>query len=203
MMCQRMGFPPISTMGFGLTAVSSVRRVPTPPARITAFIDERRLVGAAAGEDNRDRHAENSQVTCDRQIFDVVTLEREPFFESELSTSVDLHGPRDAGFDGEAEEMLGLVARNKLDLLGSRSDEAHVSNEHVEELRQLVQARAAKHGTHTRDAGIILELEHWLSKVLEGQEVAQHVLGVSDHRPELEHLEWSPLAPSATLREEH
>src|SRR5712691_3329030 len=38
MMCQSMGRPPISTMGLGLTAVSSARRVPMPPAKITVFM---------------------------------------------------------------------------------------------------------------------------------------------------------------------
>jgi len=37
-MCQRMGRPPISTIGLGRMPVSSLSRVPRPPARITAFI---------------------------------------------------------------------------------------------------------------------------------------------------------------------
>src|SRR4051812_25092162 len=37
MMCQRIGMPPTSTIGFGRTLVSSLRRVPNPPARMTAF----------------------------------------------------------------------------------------------------------------------------------------------------------------------
>src|SRR5215468_10590508 len=37
MMCQRIGRPPISTIGFGLVEVSSDNRVPRPPASITAF----------------------------------------------------------------------------------------------------------------------------------------------------------------------
>src|SRR5450759_355089 len=37
MMCHRIGRSPISTMGLGLAAVSSDRRVPSPPARITTF----------------------------------------------------------------------------------------------------------------------------------------------------------------------
>src|SRR3954453_7398175 len=36
MMCHRIGIPPISTIGFGRSDVSSPRRVPSPPARITA-----------------------------------------------------------------------------------------------------------------------------------------------------------------------
>src|SRR5687767_2292983 len=39
MMCQRIGSPPISTMGLGLVWVSSDRRVPSPPARITVRIN--------------------------------------------------------------------------------------------------------------------------------------------------------------------
>src|SRR5579859_334746 len=38
MRCQSMGLPPISTIGLGLTCVSSARRVPSPPARITVFM---------------------------------------------------------------------------------------------------------------------------------------------------------------------
>ena len=38
MMCQMIGMPPISIIGFGLTSVSSENRVPSPPARRTAFI---------------------------------------------------------------------------------------------------------------------------------------------------------------------
>src|SRR6185295_14351755 len=38
MMCQRIGFPPISTIGLGRPTVSSLRRDPIPPARMTAFM---------------------------------------------------------------------------------------------------------------------------------------------------------------------
>src|SRR6478735_1241816 len=39
MMCQRIGNPPTSIMGLGFTSVSSARRLPRPPARMTTFID--------------------------------------------------------------------------------------------------------------------------------------------------------------------
>src|SRR6476620_12770569 len=38
MMCQRIGLPPISTIGLGRVVVSSASRVPFPPARMTTFI---------------------------------------------------------------------------------------------------------------------------------------------------------------------
>src|ERR1700686_2336567 len=55
MMCQMIGWPPISTIGLGLSSVSSERRVPSPPARITTFIRADMLPGAprAAGSASR------------------------------------------------------------------------------------------------------------------------------------------------------
>src|SRR6266436_5310258 len=38
MMCHRIGLPPISTIGLGRKRVSSDKRVPNPPAKMTAFI---------------------------------------------------------------------------------------------------------------------------------------------------------------------
>src|SRR5262249_47976163 len=37
-MCQRIGLPPISTIGLGRTTVSSLMREPRPPASMTAFM---------------------------------------------------------------------------------------------------------------------------------------------------------------------
>src|SRR4051812_47946725 len=37
MRCHRMGLPPISIIGLGRISVSSERRVPKPPAKITTF----------------------------------------------------------------------------------------------------------------------------------------------------------------------
>src|SRR5688572_6454593 len=38
MICQRIGFPPTSTIGLGRSVVSSESLEPSPPARITAFM---------------------------------------------------------------------------------------------------------------------------------------------------------------------
>jgi hypothetical protein len=49
MMCHKIGRPPISTIGFGLRVVSSEIRVPSPPARMTAFTNRVRLLLKATG----------------------------------------------------------------------------------------------------------------------------------------------------------
>src|SRR5208283_5780698 len=38
MMCQRIGLPPTSTIGLGRNSVSSRKRVPSPPHRITTLV---------------------------------------------------------------------------------------------------------------------------------------------------------------------
>ena len=39
MMCQRIGRPPISIIGFGMRCVASPIRTPKPPQKITTFTD--------------------------------------------------------------------------------------------------------------------------------------------------------------------
>src|SRR3989338_9156813 len=52
MMCQRMGLPPISTIGFGRVSVSSVSRVRRPPQRITTCT--RGMLGQGSAAVRRD-----------------------------------------------------------------------------------------------------------------------------------------------------
>src|SRR4051794_36930089 len=62
-MCQRIGRPPISTIGFGRVPVSSLSRVPSPPARITAFIRILLLhLGGASRRKADDRPSETRPI---------------------------------------------------------------------------------------------------------------------------------------------
>src|SRR5215831_19354010 len=49
MMCQSIGRPPTSIIGFGLRWDSSLMRVPRPPARMTAFISLSTAASETAG----------------------------------------------------------------------------------------------------------------------------------------------------------
>src|SRR6185369_373068 len=77
MMCHRIGRPPISTIGFGRTSVSSARRVPRPPARITHFIEEALYrVGPSGLEDESlaGRHREHSHTMAFSEFVESVFL---------------------------------------------------------------------------------------------------------------------------------
>ncbi len=120
----------------------------------------------------------------------------------ELPAPVDLHRAGDSRLDREPEHVRGLVAVDELDLLGARADEAHVAEQHVDELRQLVEARPAQQPADARHARVVVELEHRLAELVEGHERRQQILGVRHHRPELEHPEGAAALPRPRLRED-
>jgi hypothetical protein len=70
----------------------------------------------------------------------------------------------------------------------SRSNEAHVTGDYVQDLRKLVQAIATKPLAEPRDSWIVRDLGHSLGEVEVG-DLLKSVLSVLDHRSELEHRE--------------
>ena len=83
-----------------------------------------------------------------------------------------------------------------------RPDEAHVTAEHVPELRQLVEARVAQETSEARDARVVLEQEPDRVRAL-FPELLSALVRIRDHGAELEHLEASAApAPDALLNEE-
>ena len=86
---------------------------------------------------------------------------------------------------------------------GARTHDAHVRAEHVDELRQLVQAQLAKHLAYAGDTRVLRDLEHRAGLLIELFEVCQLLLGVHAHAAELQHLELAAVFAHAGLLEEH
>ncbi len=95
MMCHRIGRPPISTIGLGLRWVSSLRRVPNPPARMTHFMLSALCPGLALGESfwkcaTLDAQARGNQSVVLRPIYALA-----PSFMSSwahVAKSCSIHG---------------------------------------------------------------------------------------------------------------
>ena len=66
MMCQRIGRPPISSIGFGRVPDSSAMRVPLPPARMTHFIGLGRSVVDTCEICASENLNMSSPAACDR-----------------------------------------------------------------------------------------------------------------------------------------
>src|SRR6186997_1921285 len=101
MMCHRIGLAPISIIGLGLRCVSSEIRVPSPPARITAFIP------VSSGSWPRDRSlARRVRGQCGP---------RDEFLRG-------LAGELDADADGSAERRCAELAQRRVALAVGAQD---------------------------------------------------------------------------------
>src|SRR5450759_3353146 len=124
------------------------------------------------------RHGLHQQLDVPAQApaGDVHVVELDHLVEGDVAAPEDLPQAGDAGGDVEAflrpaATLLGLFYPQ-----GPRPDQAHVAAHHVEDLRHLVHAPAPQPPADTRDAGVLVDLEHGaVVVVLVGEILAQLV----------------------------
>ncbi len=94
----------------------------------------------------------------------------------------------------------GLIERKR-----ARSHQAHVTAQHVPELRQFVYRPPAELGSEPRDPRIIPELQQTVAVCVDAllPHVRAHRVGSVDHRPELDRIELAAVPANAGLPEEH
>src|SRR5215211_7430429 len=74
MMCQRIGRPPIGTMGFGMLGAASAIRRPAPPQKMTTFI--RKFPRSGMDDHLRNRHDEpRTPLPGEGELLDDLVLE--------------------------------------------------------------------------------------------------------------------------------
>jgi len=123
--------------------------------------------------------------------------------ERDLAAAVDLPQARDAGDDVEALAVLERVLLHLLRHGRARTDEAHVADEDVPQLRQLVDAGAADEPADRRDARVVLHLEDdAVLRLVLREQLGLARLGVLVHAAELVELEMAAVAPDADLAED-
>lgn len=77
----------------------------------------------------------------------------------DIASSAGLPHAGDAGEDGVVLLDISPIPRDFLLDDGTGTDEAHLTFEHVQELRQLIEAGLSKEGAALCDAGIVLQFE--------------------------------------------
>src|SRR5690606_16204174 len=97
-----------------------------------------------AREHRADRAEEDFQIQNEAEVIDVPRIESEPLVPAREVSSVDGGPTGDAREHGVTPSLFGAVAIEVLDQQRPRTDQAHVPEQHVEELRELVQAQAAE-----------------------------------------------------------
>ena len=90
-----------------------------------------------------------------------------------------------------------------LDRQRPRADDAHLSGEHVEQLRQLVEAGAAQDAAERRHARIVAHLEHRPVHLVQAIQRGALLLGAVSHGAELQHRERMAVEAAPALHVEH
>ena len=117
------------------------------------------LVGALA-TDNGARCAEkNFQIEPGRPFSGIAKVEPDHFVERDSAASIDLPETGDAGlhFQNPAA-MPGLISSYFIGNRRSRSDQRHLTPQHIEELRQFVQAGTTQERADARDPIVLGQL---------------------------------------------
>src|ERR1039458_1026454 len=157
--------------------------------------------GAEAGQDDGDGAGEDFQVEPERPVVDVLEIELHPLVEADLVASADLPDTGQTRFHGEAAAVPRIVVLP----LGwdgrPGADEAHVADENIPELRELVDAGAAQEMPERCDARVVLHLEDRAAHLIERLEFRAQHFGIGDHRAELVHREEASVQAAAFLSE--
>src|SRR5687768_4212204 len=118
------------------------------------------LVGALSAYHDPERPEHDLEVASQRPGLDVVPLEADDLFEvGDQVSSVHLPRAREPWYDAQSHEMAALIVADLARQRRAWADERHVSSEHVEQLRQLIEAEPAQKATDPRDSRIASKLE--------------------------------------------
>src|SRR5690606_6129827 len=159
-------------------------------------------VGAAAAYDGAKRPAENDQVQPERPLTDVRDVQPQAIVEVQLIPAGDLPEARDSGLHLEpcrVPQPIGIGAEGR----GAGPDQAHVSQQDVEYLWQLVQARLAQDPAHSRYARVVDDLEIRIRQYVEVHVLLLQLLGIAAHATELPHAEPTSASTGSELEEEN
>lgn len=110
-------------------------------------------------EDNRNGAPEEHEIQPDAPVMDVPAVHLYALRIVDITSSAGLPHAGDAGEDGVVLFDIFPVPRDFLLDDGTGPDEAHLTFEDIQELRQLIEASLSKEGAALCDAGIVLQFE--------------------------------------------
>ena len=110
-------------------------------------------------EDNRNGAPEKHEIQPDAPVMHIPAVHLDALGIVDIASSAGLPHASDAGEDSVVLLDIFPIPRDFLLNDGAGSDEAHLTFEHVQELRQLIEAGLSKEGAALCDAGIVLQFE--------------------------------------------
>lgn len=110
-------------------------------------------------ENNRNGAPEEHEIQPDAPVMHVPAVHLHALGIVDITSSAGLPHAGDAGEDGIVLLDIFPIPRDFLLDDGTGTDEAHLTFEDIQELRQFIEAGLSKEGTALCDAGIVLQLE--------------------------------------------
>ena len=110
-------------------------------------------------EDNRNGTPKEHEIQPDAPVMHVPAVHLYALGVVDITSSAGLPHAGDAGEDGVVLLDISPIPRDFLLDDGTGTDEAHLTFENIQELRQLIEAGLSKEGAALGDAGIVLQLE--------------------------------------------
>lgn len=110
-------------------------------------------------EDNRNGAPEEHEIQPDAPVMDVPAVHLYALGVVDVAASAGLPHAGDAGEDGVVLLDIFPIPRDFFLNDGAGSNEAHLTFEDIQKLRQLIEAGLSKEGATLCDTGIILQFE--------------------------------------------
>src|SRR5687768_2789354 len=142
-------------------------------------------VGALAREHRRYGPDEDPEIGGERLPTDVLEVKAHPLVESQAAAAGHLPQAGDARLDVETAALPGLVLLGLLGQRRTRTDQAHVALEHVEELGQLVHRRRPHPLADPGDTRVTGDLEDRTVGLVHVHELRPLGVGADVHRAQL------------------
>lgn len=110
-------------------------------------------------EDNRNGAPEEHEIQPDAPVMDVPAVHLYALGVVDVAASAGLPHAGDAGEDGVILLDIFPIPRDFFLNDGAGSDEAHLTFENIQELRQLIEAGLSEESAALCEAGIVLQFE--------------------------------------------
>lgn len=110
-------------------------------------------------EDNCNGAPKEHEIQPDAPVMHVPAVHLYALGVVDVAAATGLPHAGDAGEDGVVLLDISPIPRDFLLDDGTGTDEAHLTFENIQELRQLIEAGLSKEGAALGDAGIVLQLE--------------------------------------------
>src|SRR3954471_5439082 len=115
-------------------------------------------VSASALDDRAQSLDDDQNVADHRPVVDIRKVQADSLFPRQIRPSAHLPETRDTGLDEQPPLHIVVVCLDLTPQRRSGSGAAHLPPEHVDELRQLVDAEPAQDPTDRRDPRVVLDL---------------------------------------------